>query len=215
MASFLNPWSPVRWTRLSPDNASGADELGSRPRLDDYARRYAELEPLAELPATVIREEYRVRRMHGERITPSQYQDRFGGRDDVLNEIVELELELSSEIKGEPAAAEPDELFRPICKQLTIRCPNCQSELTTVANALETMLHCSSCGGSIRLVGECADAPLFSTGGTIGHFQLLESLGKGSFGTVWRARDTKLDRDVAIKILPELFAADPDRIMRF
>ena len=34
-------------------------------------------------------------------------------------------------------------------------------------------------------------------------------------GQVWRARDTKLDRDVAIKVLPEAFAADPDRLARF
>jgi serine/threonine protein kinase len=34
-------------------------------------------------------------------------------------------------------------------------------------------------------------------------------------GEVYRARDTRLDRDVAIKVLPELFAADPDRLTRF
>jgi serine/threonine protein kinase len=34
-------------------------------------------------------------------------------------------------------------------------------------------------------------------------------------GEVYRARDTKLDRDVALKILPESFATDPDRLMRF
>ncbi|MBA3886238.1 MAG: serine/threonine-protein kinase [Acidobacteria bacterium] len=49
----------------------------------------------------------------------------------------------------------------------------------------------------------------------VGPYRVLAKLGEGGMGEVHRARDTRLDRDVAIKILPELFAADPDRLMRF
>ncbi len=52
-------------------------------------------------------------------------------------------------------------------------------------------------------------------GKTLGHYEILEPLGKGGMGEVYRARDTKLDRDVAIKVLPEDFAADQDRLARF
>ena len=52
-------------------------------------------------------------------------------------------------------------------------------------------------------------------GKTLGHYEILEPLGKGSMGEVYRARDTKLDRDVAIKVLPEDLAADADRLARF
>ena len=52
-------------------------------------------------------------------------------------------------------------------------------------------------------------------GKTLGPYKILELLGAGAMGEVYRARDTKLDRDVAIKVLPEDFAADPDRLARF
>ena len=54
------------------------------------------------------------------------------------------------------------------------------------------------------------------TAGTqLGAHQIVGLLGAGGMGEVYRARDTKLNRQVAIKILPAQYAADPDRIARF
>jgi len=53
------------------------------------------------------------------------------------------------------------------------------------------------------------------TGKTLAHYQMLEKLGAGGMGEVYRARDTKLGRDVAIKVLAEGFARDPERLARF
>ena len=50
---------------------------------------------------------------------------------------------------------------------------------------------------------------------TIAHYRITAKLGEGGMGTVYRATDSKLNRDVAIKILPEAFAQDPDRMARF
>jgi hypothetical protein len=58
------------------------------------------------------------------------------------------------------------------------------------------------------------DVP-FSPGDRLGPYTVDRSIGRGGMGEVFKARDTRLNRDVAIKVLPELFAADPERLARF
>ena len=50
---------------------------------------------------------------------------------------------------------------------------------------------------------------------TIAHYRITDKIGQGGMGEVYRATDTKLNRDVAIKVLPESFAEDRDRMARF
>jgi eukaryotic-like serine/threonine-protein kinase len=55
----------------------------------------------------------------------------------------------------------------------------------------------------------------FAAGTRFGSFEIVGSLGAGGMGEVYRARDTRLNRDVALKVLPDAFALDPDRLARF
>src|SRR6516162_2015034 len=52
-------------------------------------------------------------------------------------------------------------------------------------------------------------------GQTFCHYRIVERIGAGGMGEVYRARDTKLNRDVALKVLPEVFARDAERMARF
>src|SRR5512144_255619 len=54
-----------------------------------------------------------------------------------------------------------------------------------------------------------------SAGSRLGPYEVLAPLGAGGMGEVWRARDTRLNRDVAIKVLPEKVAGDPEALARF
>jgi len=54
-----------------------------------------------------------------------------------------------------------------------------------------------------------------TSGQTLLHYRLLDKIGAGGMGEVWRAVDTNLDREVAVKILPEGLANDAERLARF
>ena len=54
-----------------------------------------------------------------------------------------------------------------------------------------------------------------SPGTRLGPYEILDPLGTGGMGEVYRARDSRLKRDVAIKVVPDLFSTDPERLTRF
>src|SRR5713101_969800 len=55
----------------------------------------------------------------------------------------------------------------------------------------------------------------FAAGTCLGPYEIFALIGAGGMGEVYRARDTRLHRDIALKVLPDVFARDPDRLARF
>ena len=78
----------------------------------------------------------------------------------------------------------------------------------TIGPSSRTFVQCSSTAVDVEEI-------LLMIGKTLGHYEITDRLGKGGMGEVYRARDTKLNRDVALKVLPEEFANDPERMARF
>lgn len=52
-------------------------------------------------------------------------------------------------------------------------------------------------------------------GKTLSHYRMVEKVGAGGMGEIYRAHDERLERDVALKVLPEVFASDAERMARF
>src|SRR5688572_12834446 len=69
--------------------------------------------------------------------------------------------------------------------------------------------------GSARALDRFGSSNVVLIGRQLGTYEVLSLLGAGGMGEVYRARDTKLNRDVALKILPDAFARDADRLARF
>jgi hypothetical protein len=81
-----------------------------------------------------------------------------------------------------------------------IRCPHCHNPVEVVGDDLSDFT-CPSCGSNFSLISADTTATHREAGNrTIGHFELVQQVGVGAFGSVWKARDTELDRIVAIKL---------------
>ena len=92
---------------------------------------------------------------------------------------------------------------------MRIRCPHCRQHVEVPDDDPLVRIDCSGCGGRFSLVDAETASHTDGAGRTVGHFRLLEQLGLGAFGAVWKARDDELDRIVAVFRLGG--AADPDR----
>jgi WD40 repeat protein/tRNA A-37 threonylcarbamoyl transferase component Bud32 len=83
---------------------------------------------------------------------------------------------------------------------LVVRCPHCHNTIDMIVDAPLVDIHCPTCGGSFSLVNDAEQTRDAAALTRIAHFELVDRLGMGEFGTVWKARDTILDRTIALKI---------------
>ena len=81
---------------------------------------------------------------------------------------------------------------------MLVRCPHCNNPIEIVGEDDLCDVTCPDCGSTFNLLPPTESFHTHSR--TLGHFQLIEHVGTGGFGNVWKAKDSELDRIVAIKI---------------
>jgi WD40 repeat protein/tRNA A-37 threonylcarbamoyl transferase component Bud32 len=134
------------------------------------------------------------RRWRGETPLPTEYRERFPDLDPAW---LDRELQAASPAgKDGPAAEGPAKI--PQLQAQQIRCPHCHNPIRLLDERSDEVL-CPGCGSSFRL-RDARHTDTTSQPRALGKFQLLDRVGVGAFGAVWRARDTELDRIVALKI---------------
>ncbi len=93
-----------------------------------------------------------------------------------------------------------DPLRNAAARVLNVRCPHCRNSIELVDETIVSSINCPSCGSQFSLVGDRSTYRFPGGLKRIGQFQLLDHVGTGQFGTVWKAKDLALERTVAIKI---------------
>ncbi len=131
------------------------------------------------------------RRRRNEAVTAEPYLRRFPEYHDAI--AVALEQNSHSDTVVPPLPEHRSGLH--------VRCPHCHNPIELVPDAELESIECGTCGSQFSLTTDddekTRDARSIAQ---IGHFKLVERLGMGAFGAVWKALDTELDRTVAIKI---------------
>jgi serine/threonine protein kinase len=173
------------------DRFEMAWKSGARPDLAAYLLQIEEAsrpQALREL----LRVELEMLRAPGELSKLDEYQRRFPDHAAIIGEVFQPADRRQSETIDTPRAD--------VAHGFHVRCPHCHNPIELVADAELSNISCPSCGDSFSLLSTDLGTFDAEAATRVGHFELVERLGIGAFGTVWRARDTKLDRLVAIKI---------------
>src|SRR5207244_12733580 len=144
----------------------------------------------------------------------------FVSRQDIVEDIARSVHPMADRLPISDKLHEPAEGVRPEncmpnppapAPLLRLHCPHCQNPLDLAEDQTHEEVLCPACGSSFRLrdTRQTTTAELLRP---LGKFQLLERVGLGAFGIVWRARDMELDRIVALK-LPHagLLSSETDR----
>jgi WD40 repeat protein len=171
------------------DQPGGSPESAfpERPRVEDYLVHYPELSVAESPPVALVVNEYRVRCRWADRPSCGEFLARFGHRPELVAALAVVDKQLGQAHERASGG-------------LRCRCPHCHELVVLPEHDDVVHLLCPACGSSFSLVGGNANAEPSGQPLRFGHFEFLERLGGGSFGVVWKARDSELDRIVAVKV---------------
>ena len=161
------------------------------------------------------------RRYQGEQVSDQSLIEQHGDLTPELAEDLQL-LQLFPSVTADTAVRKSAALglgngLRACCSQsLRVRCPHCHKPIEVLADTPLSEIVCSTCGSHFSLVGEDRNRGDAESLRTLDHLRLVQRLGIGSFGTVWKAWDLHLDRNVAVKLprMSHLATAEMEQFLR-
>jgi hypothetical protein len=185
------------------DRFDAAWQSGSPPRIEDFVSGF----PVGQRPALIaelVRVDLEYRSKFGQAPSIDQYTKRFpellNSTGAVSDELLLYAQRVSQRAKNGSDAVSACEARKTDGYPTSVICPQCGDSISITESNRER-IGCPSCGGSFRL--DPCTSPIFPSRDlprTLGKFQLMEIVGQGTFGTVYRARDVELGRTVAIKV---------------
>jgi serine/threonine-protein kinase len=196
------------------DRFEAAWKAGERPRIESLLALVNQSSQ-AQLFSELLKVELELRRIAGEEPSLDEYQQRFASHAEIVKRLVSsADSAWSTGQAADPLQKDCAE-EAPSARGLKIRCPHCHNPIEVIDADPRLEINCPSCGSNFSLID--TQSTVTANRGAVrrlGHFELVEHLGDGAFGSVWKARDTELDRAVAIK-LPRKSQLDPEEAEMF
>jgi serine/threonine-protein kinase len=190
-------------------------KAGQRPHIEDFLAAITDGEQQAFLHG-LIPLDVNYRRLAGEQPNPEEYGRRFPSlRPEWMRKIIGTTAEpaIAATLPAPKDRPLVTGQIRPATRLTCLRCPHCHNPINLVEEQSDEVL-CPACGSSFR-VRDARQTTTTQGSRPLGKFQLLERVGLGAFGAVWRARDTELDRIVALKIPHTGLLTDGAELERF
>ncbi len=214
-SSLVDPQETLRNIDRLCDLFEAAWKAGQVPRIEDYLALAGTDSPLLLQELVVLDIAYRV--AAGKAPRPPEYLARFPALQEAwLAGAITQEKQQPSKSAADLQATDkspPATLAVPPAGKAArqIRCPHCHNPLQLGDNQSDEVI-CPGCGSNFQLrdARQTTSAPSLQ----LGKFQLLERVGLGSFGAVWRARDTELERVVALKVPHASAQGMPEELQR-
>ena len=171
---------------------------GEARRVESYLDRFPQLSAETATVVELLVAEFQLRRRRGEAVELAEYSERFPRWADEFRDQVADLVGLDSVTR----------------KLVRVNCPHCSSPIdVNVDPTTDTV--CPSCGSTFRLQADQPSQWSPDELPALGRFELLEAVGSGAFATVYRARDTELDRIVAVKVPRSGALSTPEEEDRF